>query len=161
MKFNVEVDLEGGYDDPSLERQLIGAVAEKLIHGPWKGSADLDAVRKKAEAEVSKRIRECVDVRIEQICEEVLSEGIRATDDYGRPKGEPKSFHDVCKDKIAEKLGNRSYGLSSTLSSIVGKALAGDLKKAAQAQIKKLEADMDADFYAQMAAAFKKKAGIK
>jgi len=161
MKLNIDVELDPGYEGPELDRQVIDAIATKLIHGSFRGSADLEQIRTKAQSEVKRRIAECVDDRIEEICEEVLSEGIAATDDYGRPKGEKKPFHDICKDKIAEKLSNRNYGLQSTLTKVVGKHLAGELNGVVKAKIAELSKAIDADFYERVAVELRKKAGIR
>lgn len=161
MKLNIEAELDSGYEGKDLDRQVIDAIATKLIHGAYRGSESVEALRKKAESELKARIAATVDDRIEKICDDVLNEGIQATDDFGRPKNEVKSLHDICKEKIANKLSSRSYNLNSVLTNMLGKRMNDELQGIIKQKITELSKAIDADFYERVAVELRKKAGLR
>lgn len=162
--------------EQDLEGAIISACAEKVLarwvteHDPDTGDMDgrrlPTALERRLESAILDVIREQAAAAAPGIVETMLSEGVRRTDTWGDPRGEPVPLRALIAEKAKEALtypaGQRgTNAITRFMNDAVDKALTGELQAELDAAKAALREQLTAKAAELLAASTARDAGVK
>ena len=138
-------DCPPDYEPVSLGGEVISALADRLYH---QVQADADRIRRSALERLAEEVEQmrtaAVTEEVTRIVRETLASEIQQTDNYGRPRGEPKVLIDLIREDVQayldERVPRQGYGdrerpggFRSLLKHEVDEALTKELRETIRA----------------------------